>query len=59
MTDKEMLQKLLSYGLNMRAYQKAYFRESDKSKKKELLGKSKTAEIEFDNALFNINQLIK
>lgn len=59
MTEKEMLQKTIEAGSEMRAYQKSYFSEKDKDTKKYLLGKSKQAEKEFDNLLFNIKQLMK
>lgn len=59
METNDMLKKLLEAGETMREYQKSYFRETTMAKKSQLLIKSKQAEKEFDNAIFNIKQLLK
>lgn len=59
MSEKEMLEKIIEIGSNMRAAQKGFFATKDPIQKKEYLIKSKQHEKEFDNALFNIKQLLK
>jgi hypothetical protein len=59
MTERQMLQSLLDIGANMRAAQKGFFAAKDKKDKQGFLIKSKQYEKEFDNALFNIKQLLK
>jgi hypothetical protein len=58
MTHTEMLKKLMAQGILMRAYQKGFFSSKDKKEKLEYLQKSKDAEREFDNMLFNLRQLV-
>jgi hypothetical protein len=56
---KQMLNSLIEIGTNMRAAQKGFFAAKDKEERKNFLIKSKQHEGEFDNALFNIKQLLK
>jgi hypothetical protein len=55
MTTAEMLTELIKQGEIMRSLQKEYF----KDRNKEVLIRSKQAEIKFDNLVHNIKQLIK
>lgn len=55
MTDRDIIQRLIAHGENMRNKQKEYF----KSRTREALIASKMAEKEFDNVLFNAKQFIK
>jgi hypothetical protein len=59
MTEREMLDKIIEIGTNMRAAQKGFFSTKDPTQKKDFLVKSKVHEKEFDNALFNVKQLLK
>ncbi len=59
MTTDYMLKNLLKAGEKMRQLQKGYFSEKDPMIKKELLEKSKHAERNFDNAIFNIKNMTK
>lgn len=59
MTERQMLQSLLDIGTNMRVAQKGFFAAKDKKEKQSFLIKSRQHEKEFDNAMFNIKQLLK
>lgn len=57
MTEKEMLEKLLTAGTRLRTLQRDYFRSQDPPTKRELLSKSKQAEKDFDQLIVYIRSL--
>ncbi|HRE52255.1 MAG TPA: hypothetical protein PK339_12585 [Flavitalea sp.] len=62
MNEKEMLQKLLQEGREMRHWQKKYFRERNRvppETRNAMLAESKRAEAKFDSYLFNFQLLIE
>ncbi len=59
MTEKEMLEKLLTAGTKLRTLQRDYFRSQDPPTKRELLSKSKQAERAFDELVLYIRSLMK
>lgn len=58
MTRKYLLDNMINMGDTLRTAQKNYFSEKDPVVKKEWLDKSKKAEKQFDNLLFNAKQLV-
>jgi hypothetical protein len=59
MTDREMILRLIDQGKKMRDLQKRFFSEKDRSIRNGIIAEAKRAEREFDNMIFNIEQLTK